>query len=111
MAQKVEVTLIDDLDGGKADTVVRFSLDGKNYEIDLSTTNAEKFRASLAKYIEAARKTGTAKGAGRSGRPKVADAGPSTAEVREWAKSQGIQVPDRGRLSKELMVQFQEAKA
>ena len=111
MAQKVEIKLIDDLDGGKADTVVRFSVDGKNYEIDLSTANAEKFRASLAKYVSAARKTGAVKGAGHGARAKATDAGPSTAEVREWAKSQGIQVPDRGRLSKELVVQFQEANA
>ena len=111
MAQKVEVKLVDDLDGGNADTVVRFSFDGKNYEIDLSNANAEKFRASLAKYVSAARKTGTIKGAGRSARAKVIGAGPSTAEVREWAKSQGMQVPERGRLSKELMVQFQETRA
>jgi len=111
MAQKVEVTLIDDLDGGKADSVVRFSLEGKNFEIDLSTANAEKFRASMARYVEAARKTGSVRGAGRAARTKASDTGPSTAEVREWAKSRGIQVPDRGRLSKDLMVQFHEANS
>jgi Lsr2 len=109
MAQKVEVTLIDDLDGGTADTVVRFGLDGKAYEIDLSTANAEKFRTALARYVEAARKNGPVRGAGRGTRAKATDAGPNTAEVREWAKSQGIEVSDRGRLSKDLVVQFQEA--
>lgn len=109
MAQKVEVTLIDDLDGSTADTVVRFGLDGKAYEVDLSTANAEKFRGTMAKYVEAARKTGSARGAGRGARPKATDAGPHTSEVREWAKSHGIEVSDRGRLPKDLVVQFQEA--
>lgn len=111
VAQTVEVTLIDDLDGSKADSVVRFGLDDRSYEIDLSTANADKFRVVLARYIDTARKTDSARGAGRRPLIKAIDAGPNTIEVREWAKGQGIQVPGRGRLSKDLVVLFQEANA
>ena len=40
MAQKVQVLLVDDLDGGEATETVAFSLDGTTYEIDLSSDNA-----------------------------------------------------------------------
>jgi len=50
MAQKITVTLQDDLDGGPADQTVRFGLDGAEYEIDLSASNATAFRERLAPY-------------------------------------------------------------
>lgn len=50
MAQKVEVHLEDDLDGGPAEDIIQFSLDGKDYEIDLSTANAEKLRKALRSF-------------------------------------------------------------
>ena len=56
MAQKITVTLEDDLDGGPADQTVRFGLDGAEYEIDLSASNATAFRARLAPYTARARK-------------------------------------------------------
>src|ERR1700755_2703481 len=56
MAQKVQVLLVDDLDGGEATETVSFGLDGSSYEIDLSTANADKIRKELALYIEKARK-------------------------------------------------------
>jgi hypothetical protein len=58
MAQKVQVILVDDMDGGSADETVSFSLDGVSYEIDLSTKNAAAFRESLAQYLGTARKVG-----------------------------------------------------
>ncbi|MBO0851506.1 MAG: Lsr2 family protein, partial [Pseudonocardia sp.] len=58
MAQKVTVSLIDDLDGNKADETVEFGLDGKSYEIDLSSGNAGKLRDALADYVAAARRPG-----------------------------------------------------
>ena len=39
MAQKVQVTLEDDIDGGEAAETIVFGLDGVNYEIDLSQEN------------------------------------------------------------------------
>ncbi|WP_224390256.1 Lsr2 family protein, partial [Pseudonocardia sp. ICBG1293] len=54
MAQQTTITLVDDLDGTEADEQVEFSVDGRAYEIDLSTKNAEKLRESLAPYVAAA---------------------------------------------------------
>src|SRR5829696_4245229 len=97
MAQKVEVLLLDDLTGEKADETVSFTLDGVQYEIDLTTDNAGKLRESLAQYVQAARKTGgrragrsPSRGAGRS--RKATSDGPSSHEIRQWAKDHGIQI-------------------
>ena len=98
MAQKVEVHLEDDLDGGPADDTVTFALDGKDYEIDLSTTNAEELREALRPYAEAGRKT-TRGGGSRGTRTRAAGGGDSdTAKIRAWAKENGHGVSDRGRI-------------
>lgn len=113
MARKVEVTLIDDLTGGEADETVSFGLDGTRYEIDLSAGNAKKLRDGLAKFIDAARKDkGTRQQPvrGATARKAVAAAaGPNTSDVREWAKAQGYEVSERGRVANDLIVKFQEA--
>ena len=109
MAQKVEVTLVDDLDGSKAEEVVVFGLGGKVYEIDLSAKNAKKMRDTLAPYVAAARKVSSpAKPAGR-GAAKSAAPALDTAAVREWAKTKGLPVSDRGRISADVVVKFQAA--
>ena len=56
MANREHVVLVDDLDGSEADETVRFALDGTSYEIDLSRTNATRFRDALTMYVGAARK-------------------------------------------------------
>jgi hypothetical protein len=109
MAQKVEVTLIDDLDGGKANETVTFGLDGAQYVIDLSERNARELRDSLAKYIDAARRDKAMRAAARGAVRKAVPSGPATSDVREWAKAQGFDVSERGRVSKDLIVKFQEA--
>jgi hypothetical protein len=109
MAQKVEVTLVDDLDGGKADETVTFSLDGAQYVIDLSGKNAKQLRESLSRYVDAARKERGVRPVGRGAGRKAASAGPNTSDVRGWAKAQGYEVSERGRVSKDLIVKFQEA--
>lgn len=109
MAQKVEVTLIDDIDGSEAAETVSFGLDGKVYEIDLSTKNAGQLRKAIAPYIEAARKEKAVRPAGRGGQRQVVSSGPDTSEVRTWAKAQGYDVSERGRVAKDLIVKFQEA--
>lgn len=110
MARKVEVTLIDDLTGGQAEETVSFALDGTRYEIDLSAANAKKLRNTFAKFVDAARKDKGARQVGRgAGRKPAAAAGPSTSDVREWAKAQGYEVSERGRVANDLIVKFQEA--
>jgi hypothetical protein len=111
MAQKVEVKLIDDLDGGPADEVVSFALDGVMYEIDLSTANAKQFREAFAHYLDVSRKVKSARKAVRRVPVRKPAEGPTTAAVREWARAEGFTVPDRGRISSSLMVKFQEAHA
>lgn len=109
MAQKVEVTLIDDLDGGKADQAVVFGLDGKQYVIDLSEKNAAKLRESLGKYIAVARKERSTSGAVRGGARKASASDVNTSDVREWARAEGYEVSERGRVAKDLIVKFQAA--
>ena len=109
MAQKIQTLFIDDLDGSAAEGTVRFGLDGTEYEIDLNTRHAQDLRDALARYVDAARRVG-----GTARRPsRGARRGPAsvlnTTEVREWAKAQGIDVKDRGRVPAELVVRFKAA--
>jgi len=105
MAQRIQTLLIDDLDGSEAAGTVRFGLDGTEYEIDLSATHSDELRKALERYIAHARRTGgTARGAARSRRGSAAV---DTAKVREWAKGQGIEVKDRGRIPVDVLEQYQ----
>jgi len=106
MAQKITVALEDDLDGGPADQTVRFGLDGAEYEIDLSASNATAFRARLASYTARARKAGRGLGS-RPGRS--ASSRERSGEIRAWAKDQGIAVSDRGRIPASVIEQYQAA--
>lgn len=109
MAQKAQTLYIDDLDGSAADGTVRFGLDGTEYEIDLNAEHARQLRDALALYVQAARRAGsTARRPARGGRRAPAT-GPNTTEVREWAKAQGIDVKDRGRIPADLIVKFKAA--
>jgi Lsr2 len=109
MAQKIRTLFIDDIDGGDAEGTLRFGLDGTDYEIDLSADNAEALRKALARYVEAARRApGSSRRPSRNGR-QAGSSGLSTTEVREWAKAQGIEVKERGRIPAELVVKFKAA--
>jgi hypothetical protein len=110
MAQKVQTLLIDDLDGGEAEGTLRFGLDGTEYEIDLNAKHAEALRKALEPYVSAARRASgsAARRPSRNGR-RAAAAGPDSTAVREWAKAQGIEVKDRGRVPAELVVKFKAA--
>lgn len=106
MAQKVQVVLVDDLDGGHADETVTFSLDGVAYEIDLSHDNAARMRDLLAPYVGHARRVGGPRRTAARGSAK-AKGGTDPAEVRAWAKEHGIAVNERGRISADLLARFQ----
>lgn len=111
MAQKVQVILTDDIDGGEADETVQFTLDGISYEIDLSEANAEALREHLAPYVEAARRTG-----GRSSRRSGQKSRATTERVdmsnlRAWAREHGYQISDRGRVSSEVRAAYEAAHA
>lgn len=111
MAKRVIHTLIDDLDGQAADESITFSLDGVQYEIDLTTKNATKLREALAPFVASGTKVGrgvVTAGRGRSGRGQVPvrpDREVNQA-IRDWAKSKGIEVSDRGRIKQEVVDRY-----
>jgi hypothetical protein len=94
MAQRVQVILVDDVDNGPADETMQFTVEGVQYEIDLSAAHAAEMRAAFAPWVAAARKvSGRSSGKARSG------SGSDTSKVRAWAKAQGHDVSERGRIS------------
>ena len=107
MAQKVTVALEDDLTGGPAAETVRFAVNGTDYEIDLSATNAAAFRRQLAPYIEHARTAGSRQ-RHRPGRTTASRR--RSADIRAWAKDQGITVSDRGRIPASVAEQYEAAQ-
>lgn len=115
MAQKVTVQLVDDVDGSVAESTVEFGLDGVNYTIDLSAENAAKLRDALAAYVASARRTGGRKRVGArpgkalGGAPSAADRERNQA-IREWAREQGMQVSDRGRIPSEIVEAYDKAR-
>ncbi len=113
VAQKTILELVDDLDGGEADETVSFALDGVEFAIDLSAANAARLRDTLAEYVGHARRTGGRKSRGGSGGNGngAANGKPDTQAVREWARSQGETVAERGRVPQALVMRFQEAHA
>jgi hypothetical protein len=116
VAQRVQIILEDDYDGGDADETVSFALDGAEYEIDLSSANSAKLRDELAVWIGHARKTGgrrrrTGASSSTSGgaASKPADGASSTSEIRAWALANGHEVSSRGRVSSEVREAYERA--
>ena len=113
MARKVQVHLLDDIDGGKADETLKFALDGTNYEIDVSTRHAEKLRKSLEKFVQSARRVGRGPLA-PAGRVRSTSGARSdrvqNQAIRDWAKRRGIELNERGRIPRSIIEQY-EAEA
>lgn len=120
MARQIIHRLIDDLDGGDADETVRFALDGVQYEIDLSTANADRLRSLFAPYTTKGAKVarGSVVG-GRSGRGMTGAEGRATngrgrvttdreqnQAIRDWAKRAGKDISDRGRIPQEVVTEY-----
>jgi len=102
MAQKVQVILVDDVDGGSADETIRFAFEGASYEIDLSSAHASEFRAVVEPWTRAGRKV-----SGRTGGRPVSNG--DTSKIRAWAKSSGFSVSERGRISAEVRAAYTAA--
>ena len=107
MAQRVHIVLEDDIDGSKASETVSFGLDGAVYEIDLNSKNATALREALAPYIGHGRKVPAAAKRGR--RSSSSTSTHSAREMRDWARSNGYKVTDRGRVSSEVREAFEAA--
>ena len=109
MAQRVNVILVDDLDGSDAVETVSFGLDGVDYEIDLSEAHASDLREALALYVGHGRRTGGRRRRGQAPAAEADPAGALAAEIREWARSNGWDVPERGRVSAEVREAYDAA--
>ncbi|MDN3266409.1 MULTISPECIES: Lsr2 family protein [unclassified Streptomyces] len=105
MAQKVVVTLFDDIDGSEAAETIAFGLDGTSYEIDLNEANARRLREALEPYVDAGRKRA------RSGEVyRQTEVAPDPAAVRAWAQANRMDVPARGRIPKRVYEAFAAAR-
>ena len=109
MAQKVQTLFIDDLDGSEAEGTVRFGLDGVHYEIDLNQAHAKELRDTLARYTAAARKASGATRRPATNPGRATAKKPNMTEVRDWAKANGLDVKDRGRVPADLIARFHAA--
>lgn len=111
MAQKVLVSLVDDLDGSAGDQTVEFGLDGVTYQIDLSKKNAGKLRKALGRYVEHARRAGGRKRVARvrGGATAAADREQNQA-IRAWARDNGYDVSERGRIPTEIVAAYHSKK-
>lgn len=106
MAQRMHIVLEDDLDGSEADETVMFGLDGTSYEIDLSEKNAAKLRDVLSRYVAHGRRVTQQRG--RRGASRRSG-GPTPASIREWARANGYEVSDRGRVSADVRSAYDAA--
>jgi nucleoid-associated protein Lsr2 len=120
MAQKTIVTLVDDLTGEVAEniTTVEFALDGRAYELDLTEENSAKLRNALSQYVNAARKIGGQRRSGTRPDRGIKSTSRTTGynretlkSIREWAKKNGHNVSDRGRLPAEVVQAWETAQA
>ncbi|HEX4431566.1 MAG TPA: Lsr2 family protein [Frankiaceae bacterium] len=104
MARKEVVELMDDLDQGPASQTIHFSVEGVEYEIDLSEKNAKKFTAVLQPYVDSGRRVGGRKRGG----PRHAGSGTGIdpKAVRQWANEQGIEISSRGRIPGEIVDRY-----
>ena len=111
MAKVVSTAYVDDLDGSEATGPVDFSLDGKDYTIDLSDSNAARLRDALAAFVASARRaSGTGRRRLTSSSPQRSASGRSreeTQEIRAALRELGYSVKDRGRIPSELLAAYE----
>jgi hypothetical protein len=113
MAQKIQVLLVDDIDGGVATETVSFGIDGGSYEIDLSANNAAMLRAALSDYVAHARRPNKNRHAAtvppRTHRTPARADREQTQAIREWARKNGHKVNDRGRVPASVIEAYNSA--
>ncbi|MFC4592084.1 histone-like nucleoid-structuring protein Lsr2 [Sphaerisporangium corydalis] len=110
MATQIQKLLIDDLDGGAAEQTVTFAIDGTGYEIDLSDENATRLREALTPFVSGARRAEGAPTRGRKRGGSQPTARDKSAEIRAWAKTQGLNVSERGRIAAHIVQQYEAAR-
>jgi hypothetical protein len=116
VVQQIITKLVDDIDGKEikqGGETVRFAVDGVSYEIDLNDRNAKKLRQSLATYVEHGRRVGGRRsGATPASKPKPKSKSNKAdlAAIRQWARDNGYDVSDRGRVSREVQEAYARAR-
>ena len=109
MARKVHIAVIDDMNPNlEADQAITFTFEGVDYEIDLATENAEKFRHAIAPYVAAARRVGGRKA--RTGRPAPTRSVLDREAIRAWAKSAGHAISERGRIPQAVVDAYNQTR-
>lgn len=109
MATKTTVVLVDDLNGDPADTTIRFGLDSRQYELDLTDENAQELRELFNRYISAARRVPGGRRGSTAGPLKAAFTAVDPAAVRAWAKGNGVDVSPRGRIKAAVLEAYRAA--
>ncbi|GAB3077864.1 Lsr2 family protein [Intrasporangium mesophilum] len=112
MAQKVITRLVDDIDGkeiAEGGATIQFAIDGVTYEIDLNDKNAKKMREAFDVYVQHARRTGGRAARGPSGRSRGKSDKAQLQSMRAWARQNGYNVSDRGRISQEIQAAYHKA--
>lgn len=108
MAQRVYTMRVDDLDGTKATDTVRFGLDGREYEIDLSAANAQRLREQVLAWAAHARRVAPAPAPGVVRAPARRDP-EQTRAIRSWAARNGYQVNPRARIPDHVAQAYDDA--
>jgi hypothetical protein len=107
MAKTVSVVVTDDLDGTPDAETVTFSFNGQSYEIDLGRKNAAKLEKSLQPFVDAGRRSAHR----RTAKPvRGAGSRVDRAAVRAWAAGQGLKVSERGRISADVLSQYEASR-
>jgi hypothetical protein len=102
--QRLDVQLEDDLTGGPADETVVFGIDGRSYEIDLSTKHAADLRKQLARFIEHAR---TARTRRPRGTVRTTASRERSHQIRAWAQAHGYVIAAHGRLPRDVVAEYE----
>ena len=102
------VEIVDDFYGTPADQTVRFAFNGASYEIDLSREHFEEFAEAIQPYIKAGRKVGSTRRRGNAGNPTQRL---ENAKIRAWAKEEGLELSDRGRIPAPIVEAYHKANA
>ena len=119
MAQRVQVLLVCDVheDDTPGSQTVTFALDGATYEIDLCAQHVADLHESFGKFIGSARRTSAARSranaratnAGQAGGRRGGTDRQRTQDIRQWARSTGLNVNERGRIPAEIVAQYESA--
>lgn len=101
MAQRINVILVDDIDGSEATETIEFAFDGSQYEIDLNDVHAKELREALFPFTANGRRVGRTKKKATAATTSSNNEA-SASDIRDWARGQGMEVTDRGRVPQEL---------